>query len=100
MSSLTMTAVPNEVESPVAESLVKELKQAEIIAPSDPQVSAPSATEAEISVRTVAITAAVLLAVALCVLALGAYLSNQRYKTSAPQSSPRSAVTSLSLQSC
>lgn len=85
MSSVTMTAVPEQVESPV-----KDLEQAEINQP----------LEDGISVRTVAITAACLLAVALCVLALGAYLSNQRYKASAPQSSPRAAVTAFSSRLC
>ena len=90
MSSVTMTAVPKELETPVLESPAKDLQQAEINAPLEP----------EISVRTVAITAAFLLAIALGVLALGSYLLNQRLKTSAPQSSPRAAMTALSSRSC
>lgn len=85
MSSVTMTAVPKDLESPV-----KDLQQAEITAPSEP----------EISLRTVAITAAFLLAIALGVLALGSYLLNQRLKTSAPQPSASAAIMALSSRSC
>lgn len=86
MSSVGMTAVPEQVES-----RVDDLKQAEVKRRSD----------GDISVRTVAITAACLLALALCVLALGSYLLNQRLKTSAPQSGARAAaVMALLSRSC
>ena len=90
MSSVTMTTVPKELETKVLESPAKDLQQVETDAPSEP----------EISLRTVAITAAFLLAIALGVLALGSYLLNQRLKPSAPQSSPSAAVTALSSRSC
>lgn len=86
MSSVSMTAVPEQVES-----RTDDLKQAEIKRRSD----------ADISLRTVAITAACLLALALGVLALGSYLLNQRLRTSAPQSGPRAAaVMALLSRSC
>jgi hypothetical protein len=66
------------------------LQQVETVAPSEP----------EISLRTVAITCALLLAIALGVVALGSYLLNQRLKTSAPQSSPSAAIMALSSRSC